>query len=126
MKRSVHFKKLVVCLFTKSSRLCKNLDKCEKYLCQFRHKERRDNISNFDFLIVENHKEIIYSCDQCNYETTDKDVLQIHKDLVHKVKLNCKYCEFVTDQNETLTLYIEENHDISCDQCGTRFVNKKV
>ena len=35
---------------------------------------------------------------------------------------SCEYCEFEAEQNETLIVHMKENHELSCDQCETKFV----
>ena len=57
-------------------------------------------------------KEIIISCDVCNFETKSKAGLKIHKTRIHKNDLNkCTSCDFVATNNVDIKEHDETQHN---------------
>ena len=57
-------------------------------------------------------KEIIISCDVCNFETKSKAGLKIHKTRIHKNDVNkCTSCDFVATNNVDIKEHDETQHN---------------
>ena len=59
-----------------------------------------------------------------DFKATNKYTVTNHKETLHETLTSCENCEFVTDQKETLTIHMKENHNFSCDQCDIHFVTR--
>ena len=64
-------------------------------------------------------------CDQCDYKAIDEQEFTNHKNTSHKKLISCEYCKFETENEQTLIVHMKEIHEISCDQCDTKFVTKE-
>ena len=56
------------------------------------------------------HGEKKYSCEQCNFVASRKDVLLRHVRHAHCVKYSCNQCDFEASKNVSLKLHIKYEH----------------
>ena len=113
------------------SRMCRNTVKCERNLCQFRHNNENDKLSDLEKVVKENYEEIIvkvddmFACNKCNNKFQCNDTLEQHIKLTHtKEMYTCEFCDFESDQKEKLTMHIKASHELSCNMCDTKFVTQ--
>ena len=85
-------------------------------LCQFRHTKNAEIVTDKNSSTNDNWDETFLD----NSKTTTGSILKDTKKLI-----SCEFCDFVTDQNNTFTQHVRDNHELSCDKCDTHFVTRE-
>ena len=85
------------------------------------HRERK-HPEKYSFSSTK-EKEVIYSCNQCEY-TGSRQALRYHIRSLHDgIRLSCDQCNYETSQQSNLKRHKETEHELikySCDQCEYR------
>ena len=66
----------------------------------------------------ENHA---YDCDMCSFRGKNKNSLNVHKRLKHKIKHKCDECEFEAEVLRYVTLHQRKTHSTECPICFGKY-----
>jgi len=96
------------------------LYKCEE--CEATYKSNKNLLRH----TRRKHESNVYSCEQCNYKSTQKNSLKIHRQALHTksihevVKYYCDQCDYQTTRQGHLNRHQQGVHEglkYSCNQC---------
>ena len=74
------------------------------------------------------HKEEVYNCNQCSYETKEGNLLMNHFKIKHsKSTWQCEICHMTIQiyPKNARRLHVKKSHDHSCNQCPRAFIRKQ-